>query len=108
MNHCKNLIKNSLDADLIVTSGGVSVGDADFTNDAFLSLDFKPIFRGIEIKPGKPTIFGKIENTFILNLPGNPLAASALFLKFLENYLFKNFLVLIKFFMQHINAKLAN
>ncbi len=69
----KELIENSLEADLIITSGGVSVGDADFTKEAFNTLDFKTIIDGIYIKPGKPTIFGKIKDTYILNLPGNPL-----------------------------------
>lgn len=72
----KELIKNSLDADLIITSGGVSVGDADFTKDAINSLEYENIFDGIFIKPGKPTVLGKINNTYILNLPGNPLASS--------------------------------
>ncbi len=73
------LISNSLDADLIITSGGVSVGEADFTKEAFAKLDMKTIFDGIVIKPGKPTVLGKIENTTILNLPGNPLASSLIF-----------------------------
>ncbi|AXH13977.1 gephyrin-like molybdotransferase Glp [Malaciobacter mytili] len=75
----KELIQNSLDADLIITSGGVSVGDADFTKEAFNTLGFKAIFDGIKIKPGKPTVFGKIEDTYILNLPGNPLASTLVF-----------------------------
>ncbi len=75
----KELIKNSLDADLIITSGGISVGDADFTKDAFNTLNFKTIFDGIKIKPGKPTVFGKIKDTYILNLPGNPLASALVF-----------------------------
>lgn len=75
----KELINNSLDADLIITSGGVSVGDADFTKEAFNELDFETIFDGIKIKPGKPTVFGKIKNSYILNLPGNPLAAALIF-----------------------------
>lgn len=75
----KELIENSLDADLIVTSGGVSVGDADFTKDAFNELDFKTLFDGIMIKPGKPTVLGKIGKTHILNLPGNPLASALIF-----------------------------
>ena len=75
----KELIINSLDADLIITSGGVSVGDADFTKEAFNELDFEILFDGIQIKPGKPTIFGKIQNTYILNLPGNPLASALIF-----------------------------
>lgn len=75
----KELITNSLDADLIITSGGVSVGDADFTKEAFKELDFETIFDGIKIKPGKPTVFGKIKNSYILNLPGNPLASALIF-----------------------------
>lgn len=75
----KRLVLNSLDADLIITSGGVSVGDADFTRDAFNELNFDTLIDGIMIKPGKPTIFGKIDNTFILNLPGNPLASALIF-----------------------------
>jgi molybdopterin molybdotransferase len=75
----KSLVLNSLDADLIITSGGVSVGDADFTKDAFEQMDCQRIIEGIKIKPGKPTILGKIDQTYILNLPGNPLAASSIF-----------------------------
>lgn len=74
-----NFIKNSLDADLIITSGGVSVGDADFTKEALSKFKFEQFFDGIKIKPGKPTIFGKIQNTFMLNLPGNPLASALIF-----------------------------
>jgi len=75
----KELILNSLDANMIITSGGVSVGDADFTQEAFEQMGIETIFQGIKIKPGKPTILGKIGNTAILNLPGNPLAASSIF-----------------------------
>jgi len=75
----KRLVLNSLDVDLIVTSGGVSVGDADFTRAAFNELNFETLIDGIMIKPGKPTIFGKINSTFILNLPGNPLASTLIF-----------------------------
>ncbi len=72
----KNLIKNALDYDLIITSGGVSVGEADFTKEAFKSFGFDPLFEKVDIKPGKPTTVGKISDTFVLNLPGNPLAAA--------------------------------
>lgn len=75
----KELIYNSLDSDLIVTSGGVSVGDADFTKESFEELGMKTLFDGIIIKPGKPTILGKIDNKTILNLAGNPLACSLIF-----------------------------
>ena len=75
----KELINNSLDANLIITSGGVSVGDADFTKEAFYELGFETLFDGINVKPGKPTVFGKIKDTYILNLPGNPLASALIF-----------------------------
>lgn len=72
-------IRRSLNADLIITSGGVSVGDADFTKEGFTSLGFESAFESVDIKPGKPTTFGRIGNTLILNLPGNPLAAALCF-----------------------------
>jgi molybdopterin molybdotransferase len=42
-------------------------------------MGMEEIFNGITIKPGKPTIFGKIGSTYVLNLPGNPLAAALIF-----------------------------
>ncbi len=70
------MIAKALDYDLIITSGGVSVGDADFTKEAFSAFDFETLFEKVEIKPGKPTTFGHIGTTYVLNLPGNPLAAT--------------------------------
>ena len=69
-------IKSALESDLIITSGGVSVGDADFTKEAFGAFGYEIFFDKIDIKPGKPTTFGRIKDTLILNLPGNPLAAA--------------------------------
>jgi len=69
-------IKSALECDLVITSGGVSVGDADFTKEAFSDFGYKILFDKIDIKPGKPTTFGKVGDTLILNLPGNPLAAA--------------------------------
>jgi molybdopterin molybdotransferase len=79
INSLKELISNSLPYDLIITSGGISVGEADFTKEAFSEFDMINFFEGISIKPGKPTVFGKVNHTYILNLPGNPLAASLIF-----------------------------
>jgi molybdopterin molybdotransferase len=75
----KELIKNSLEADIIITSGGISVGEADFTKEAFSELGSEIFFEKVDIKPGKPTTFGKIGDTFILNLPGNPFACAVNF-----------------------------
>jgi molybdopterin molybdotransferase len=79
LNSLKEHIEKSLDYDLIITSGGVSVGEADFTKESFASFNMESIFSGIVIKPGKPTVFGKINNAFVLNLPGNPLASQIIF-----------------------------
>lgn len=68
-------IKSTLDADIIITSGGVSVGDKDFTKEAFTNLGMQVLIDKIDIKPGRPTIVGTIDNTVIVNLPGNPLAS---------------------------------
>ena len=68
-------IESALDADIIITSGGVSVGDKDFTKEAFTNLGMQILIDKIEIKPGKPTIIGSIGHTTIINLPGNPLAS---------------------------------
>lgn len=71
----KSSIEEALWADLIITSGGVSVGDKDFTKEAFAQLGMEILFSGVDIKPGKPTTVGKIGKSCIVNLPGNPLAS---------------------------------
>ncbi|HIC43368.1 MAG TPA: molybdopterin molybdotransferase MoeA [Sulfurimonas sp.] len=76
-------------SDLIITSGGVSVGDADFTKEAFDSFDYEKYFSKINIKPGKPTTFGRIGRTYVLNLPGNPLAAAVNFEIFAQSIILK-------------------
>ena len=68
-------IRSTLDADIIITSGGVSVGDKDFTKEAFTNLGMQLLINTIDIKPGKPTLIGTIGKTTVINLPGNPLAS---------------------------------
>ena len=80
----KEAVVNAKDADLILTSGGVSVGDKDFTKEAFSQLGMETYFSGVEIKPGKPTTFGKLENCIVVNLPGNPLAGMVNFEMFVK------------------------
>jgi len=84
MESLKKAINNAKDADLILTSGGVSVGDKDFTKEAFRELGMSTYFSGIDIKPGRPTNFGKLGNCFVINLPGNPLAAMVNFEMFVK------------------------
>lgn len=85
----QNAINSTLNADIIITSGGVSVGDKDFTKEAFLSQGMKMHFSKVDIKPGKPTAFGTIGKTAIINLPGNPLASMVNFELFVKAAIYK-------------------
>lgn len=59
----------------LVTSGGVSMGEADFVAKALQTNGFEALFHGINIKPGKPTMLGCMGKTVVTSMPGNPLAA---------------------------------
>jgi molybdopterin molybdotransferase len=61
--------------DIIITSGGISMGDADFVGRAFEANGLVTLFDGVNIKPGRPIMMGRMENTFVICLPGNPLTA---------------------------------
>jgi len=61
--------------DVILSSGGVSMGEADFVEKALCANGFVASFHGINIKPGKPTMFGMMGATLVASMPGNPLAA---------------------------------
>jgi len=61
--------------DVILSSGGVSMGEADFVEKALCANGFVASFHGIHIKPGKPTMFGMMGSTLVASMPGNPLAA---------------------------------
>lgn len=68
-------LKNAADhADIILTSGGVSVGEADFTREAVESLGQLDLWK-LAMKPGKPLAFGRIGETLFIGLPGNPVSA---------------------------------
>lgn len=61
--------------DLIVTTGGISVGEEDHVKPALTALGTEIIFTGVAIKPGKPVSFGRLGRSVWLGLPGNPLSA---------------------------------
>ena len=62
-------------ADLLVISGGVSVGPHDFVKKAAEICGFKRIFWRVDQKPGKPFFFGSMKNKLLFGLPGNPVSA---------------------------------
>ncbi|MBL4663358.1 MAG: molybdopterin molybdotransferase MoeA [Flavobacteriaceae bacterium] len=61
--------------DVILVSGGISVGDYDFVGKALQELKVTPLFYKVKQKPGKPLFFGKKDSKVIFALPGNPAAA---------------------------------
>lgn len=75
----ENSIKKALHdasekADIVITCGGVSVGDADYTRKAVEALGQLELWK-LAMKPGKPLAFGRINNCLFLGLPGNPVSA---------------------------------
>ena len=82
-------IKSSLNADIIITSGGMNFGDKDFTKKAFSNCGLQQLFNRVEIKPGRPVAFGTIGHTAIINLPGNPLAGMVNFEIFIRTLIHK-------------------
>ncbi len=65
----------ALEADIIVTSGGASVGDHDLVIDVFEELGLKVDFWKVAQRPGKPMIFGHLGKSLFLGLPGNPVSS---------------------------------
>ena len=70
----ENALKQASQAcDVLITSGGVSVGDADFVTSAIASLGSLGFWR-LNLKPGKPLAFGQIDDCYLFGLPGNPVS----------------------------------
>ncbi len=82
------LLKASQQADVIVTSGGVSVGEADYVKQSLEKLG-EVHFWKMAMKPGKPLAFGKIKHAWFFGLPGNPVSVMATFYLFVQPALFK-------------------
>ncbi|MHC0447776.1 molybdopterin molybdotransferase MoeA [Flavobacterium sp. 3-218] len=68
----KEILKKN---DIVLISGGISVGDYDFVKEALLQNDVKELFYKINQKPGKPMFFGSKNETLVFALPGNPASS---------------------------------
>jgi len=75
----RRLLAAALENDVVVTSGGVSVGDYDFVKQVQEELGVQRRFWGIATKPGKPLAFGTHGDTLVFGVPGNPVAAMVSF-----------------------------
>ena len=72
--------------DVIITTGGVSVGEADFVKQLMAKLG-EVLFWKIAMRPGRPMAFGRIGNAFLFGLPGNPVAVMVTFYQFVRDAL---------------------
>jgi molybdopterin molybdotransferase len=76
-------LKSAVDSsDLILLTGGVSVGDYDFTLRAFEACGINSVFHKIKQKPGKPLLFGKYNNKVVFGFPGNPASVLTCFYEY--------------------------
>ena len=82
------LRRAAVECDVIVTSGGVSVGDADFVKPA-VEAEGKLLMWRIAMKPGRPLAFGMVGKSFFIGLPGNPVSSFVTFLVFVRPFLLK-------------------
>lgn len=78
-----------IDNDVVVLSGGVSMGDYDFVTGIMNHIGVDVLFQKVAIKPGKPTVFGMCKDTYCFGLPGNPVASFVIFELFVKSLLYK-------------------
>jgi len=84
----KALKKAAEVADVMITSGGVSVGEEDHLKPAVDSLGELNMWK-VKMKPGKPLAYGHVQNTPFIGLPGNPVSTFATFILFAKPYLMR-------------------
>jgi len=87
----KKIIKNILlkaakEANVIITTGGVSVGEADYMKEVLKEIG-QVLFWKLSIKPGRPMAYGKINKTDFFGLPGNPVSAMVTFYQIVQGAL---------------------
>jgi molybdopterin molybdotransferase len=82
------LRRAAAETDVIVTSGGVSVGAADYVKPA-VEAEGRLLMWRIAMKPGRPLAFGAVKDSFFIGLPGNPVSSFVTFLIFVRPFLLK-------------------
>jgi molybdopterin molybdotransferase len=75
-------IQEALHCDIVILTGGVSVGDYDFVASALVNCGVKTVFHKVKQKPGKPFYFGKHGDALLFGLPGNPASVMACFYEY--------------------------
>jgi molybdopterin molybdotransferase len=75
----REMIERGLDSDLLLLSGGVSMGKFDLVEGVLAGLGAEFFFQGAAIRPGKPLVFGRVRDRFFFGLPGNPVSTFVTF-----------------------------
>ncbi len=78
------IINSTKGKDLLIITGGVSVGKYDLTKTALTELGAKIFFEKVRLKPGKPAVFARLGKTLVFGLPGNPVSAAVTFQLFVR------------------------
>jgi molybdopterin molybdotransferase len=81
-NEITNAITRNLDVDILILTGGVSVGDYDLVPASLEKCGVVKVFHKVKQKPGKPFYFGKVNQTLVFALPGNPAAVMSCFYEY--------------------------
>lgn len=77
------------ECDVLLVSGGVSMGDFDFVPSAVEETGAKILFHKMAVKPGKPTLFAKRDDKYVFGLPGNPVSTFVIFEVFVKVLIFR-------------------
>jgi molybdopterin molybdotransferase len=80
----RRLILDGLESDLLLLSGGISVGKYDFVGQVLTELGGEFFIRGVAMRPGKPLVFGRCQEKFFFGLPGNPVSTYVTFALFVR------------------------
>lgn len=75
----RSKITHGLQHDVLLITGGVSVGDFDLVDAVLRDMHLQILFESVSIKPGKPTMLAKRENKLVFGLPGNPVSSATVF-----------------------------
>ena len=75
-------LNSASEADILIISGGVSVGAHDFVKEALEELGTDLLFWRVRQRPGKPLVFGLMNNTLVFGLPGNPVSSAICFYQY--------------------------
>jgi molybdopterin molybdotransferase len=78
----RSIIQEGLHSDLLLLTGGVSVGKYDFVEQVLADLGAEFFFDSVALRPGKPLVFGRVAGKFFFGLPGNPISTFVTFAVF--------------------------